>query len=373
MAGFQQERLDRTCHGGGVSLYVKDSIKYKPHPDIPRDDLETICIEVQPPKSKSFLVLTWYRPPSSPVSSFDKLERILSYLDKEGKEIILLDDTNCNMPTKQVEQFIDINTKHMNGLYELFSFKQLIKEPTRVTLTTSSVIDHIATTNARNIIESGVHEVSLTDHYMVYCIGKLNGAVEKRHKMIKTHKMKNFDAEVFLSDVFSVCWERMFNETGDINALVNYCSSLFSLIIEKHAPIREMRVSEKYCPWVNKDLKALMLTRDKLKKAALKRKSQFLMDSYRQIRNKVNIMNTQLKKQYYTDKVLAYQGNLKESWKTINELLNKRSKSSNIICLNDMGTKIVDKMDISNIMNNYLCSVGKDLANSIALVPNPLL
>ena len=294
-------------------------------------------------------------------------------MDKEGKEIILLGDTNCDLPTKQAEQPIDNDTKHMTGLYELFSFKQLVEEPTRVTLTTSSIIDHVATTCARNIVEAGVHKVTLSDHYMVYCIRKFNGAVEKGHKMIKTRKMKNFDKEAFLADVSGICWEQMFSETDDINALVNYWSSLFSLIIDKHAPITEMRVSEKYCPWIDKDLKALMQTRDKLKKAASKRKSQFLMDSYRQVRNKVNTMNSHLKKQYYTDKISSCQGNMKESWKTINELLNKRSKSSNIECLKDLGTETVHKKEISNVMNNFFCSVGKDLANKIAPVPNPLL
>ena len=43
------------------------------------------------------------------------------------------------------EQPIDSNTKHMASLYELFSFKQLIEGPTRVTLTISSIIDHVAT------------------------------------------------------------------------------------------------------------------------------------------------------------------------------------------------------------------------------------
>ena len=105
--------------------------------------------------------------------------------------------------------------------------------------------------------------------------------------MIKTRKMKNFDKEAFLADVSGICWEQMFSETDDINALVNYWSSLFSLMIDKHAPITAMRVSEKYCPWIDKDLRALMKPRDQLKKAASKRKSQFLMDSYRQVRNKV--------------------------------------------------------------------------------------
>ena len=373
MAGYQQERLDRRCNGGGVSIYIRDSIKYKRRLDLPTNDLELICIEIEPPKSKSFLVLAWYRPPSDPVGSFNKLEKVLSVLDKEGKETILFGDTNCDLAPKQAEQPIDNNCKHMLDLYELFSFKQLVEEPTRVTLTTSSIIDHIATTRARNIVKSGVYKVSLSDHYMVYCIRKFNRAVEKGHKMIKTRKMKNFNEEAFLADVSSICWEQMLSETDDIDVLVSNWSNFFSLIIEKHAPMTVMRVSEKYCPWIDKDLKKLMQTRDKLKKAAAKRKSQFLMDSYRQVRNKVNVLNIQLKKQYYTNKISACQGNMKESWKAINELLNKRSKSSNIDCLKESGSETVHKKDISNAVNSFFCSVGKDLADKLDPAPNPLL
>ena len=107
-------------------------------------------------------------------------------------------------------------------------------------------------------------------------------------------------------------------------------SGPFSLIIDKHAPLCEMRVSEQYCPWIDRDLRDLMRTRDKLKKSAVKSKSALLWDSYRQVRNKVNSLGTQQKKEYYNDKISACKGNMKESWKTINELLNKRSKSSNI-------------------------------------------
>eukprot|EP00794_Sanderia_malayensis_P015572 gene15572-17148_t len=96
--------------------------------------------------------------------------------------------------------------------------------------------------------------------------------------------MKNFNVEAFLADVSGMCWEQMLTGTDDIDVLVSSWSNLFSLIIEKHAPMTVMRVSEKYCPWIDKDLKKLMQTRDKLKKAATKRKSQFLMDSYRQAR-----------------------------------------------------------------------------------------
>ena len=65
--------------------------------------------------------------------------------------------------------------------------------------------------------------------------------------------------------------------------------------------LSEMRVSERYCPWIDKDLWDLMRVRDKIKNSAVKRKSPILMDSNRQIRNKVNALNVQLKKQHYVN------------------------------------------------------------------------
>ena len=342
-------------------------------PDVPVDDLEIICIEVEPPKSKPFLVLAWYKPPSDPVASFDKLEKVLSYLDKEGKETILLGDTNCDLTIKQANQPNGNDTRHVTSVYELFSFNQLIKEPTRVTLDTSSIIDHITTTCARNIITSGVHDVSMSDHYMVYCSRKFDGTVEKGHKMIKTRKMKKFNEQAFLSDVAGINWEQMLTETDDINVLVNHWTSIFSLIIDKHAPLCEMRVSEKYCPWIDRDLRDLMRTRDKLKKSVVKSKSAPLLDSHRHVSNKVNALNTQQKKEYCNDKISAYKGNMKESWKTINELLNKRSKSNNIDSLKESGPETVHRKDIPDTMNSYFFLVGKDLADKISPVSNPLL
>ena len=64
---------------------------------------------------------------------------------------------------------------------------------------------------------------------------------------------------------------------------------------------------------------------------------------------------------------------MKESWKTINELLNKRSKSSNINSLKESGSETVHRKDIPHEMNSYFCSVGKDLADKISPVANPLL
>ena len=94
---------------------------------------------MQLPKSKPYFNISWYIPPRDSVGTFDKIEKVLSYLDKEGKETILLGDTNCDLTIRAPELPTDNNSKHICSLYELFSFRQIIDEPTRVTPNRSSI------------------------------------------------------------------------------------------------------------------------------------------------------------------------------------------------------------------------------------------
>ena len=179
IAGYHEERLERSARGSGVSIYVRDSIRFNRRMDVPIEDLELIFIEISPQKCNSVVVLAWYRPPSDPIWTFEKLETVLLFLDTKGKDIILLGGTNCDLTKVITNQPIENHARHMSEVYNLFSFKQLIQEPTRVSLTTSSLIDHIATTCPTNNVDSGVLQVSMSDHYLVYCRRKLNGAHEK--------------------------------------------------------------------------------------------------------------------------------------------------------------------------------------------------
>ena len=124
----------------------------------------------------------------------------------------------------------------------------MVWEPTRVNVSSSSIIDHVATNCANNIIKSGVQKISLSDRFKVYCIRKLNGAMEKSHELIKTCKMKGFNELAFLSEIASIGWDQMVTETDDVNVLVNTWTHIFSLIIDKHSPVVEKHVSDKYCP-----------------------------------------------------------------------------------------------------------------------------
>ena len=137
-----------------------------------------------------------------------------------------------------------------------------------------------------------VYEIGMSDHYTVYCIRKFNGTVERDHKIIKTLKMKNFNQYAFLSDVSNICWEHIVSKTDDVNYSVCEWTNLFSLKIEKHAPLSQIRVSEKCSSWINNELETLMRTRARLKIAPVKSQSPALMRSYRKARNASNTLNT---------------------------------------------------------------------------------
>jgi len=60
--------------------------------------------------------------------------------------------------------------------------------------------------------------------------------------------MKHFSENQFLFDVSSICLGQFFQQTNNIDMLVNNRSSMFSFVIENHALVKEIRVSERYCP-----------------------------------------------------------------------------------------------------------------------------
>lgn len=78
--------------------------------------------------------------------------------------------------------------------------------------------------------------------------------------------MKNFREDPFLAEISTIQWRFILSQTDDVDILIEEWATLFNIVIEKNAPMREIRVSDKYCQWINSSLKALMKQRDKHKK-----------------------------------------------------------------------------------------------------------
>ena len=240
---YKLHRKDRNRHGGGVAMYIKENINYTIRDDLPNHNLELICIRIQPFHSEPFDIVSWYRPLNDLIEGFRHLERVLSFVDCKSKEIILLGDTSCNLMNNETETSHS-HVQALENIYQQFGFSQVIREATRVTLTTSTLIDHIAVSNKLNILESGVIKTTFSDHYLIYCNGKFRGAFIKEHKFIMSRKMKNFDKEAILRDVSTLPWDNIVRSLETLGETIDRFTETLMLLIEKHAPLQHRRVSK---------------------------------------------------------------------------------------------------------------------------------
>ena len=69
--------------------------------------------------------------------------------------------------------------------------------------------------------------------------------------------MKNSSEEDFLKDLRNVDWKKIVTSTDNISLIVEQWPNMFSIILEKHAPTQNRRVSEKFSPWLTKEFKLL--------------------------------------------------------------------------------------------------------------------
>jgi superfamily II RNA helicase len=94
-----------------------------------------------------------YRPPSALSELFDHFEKLIKTIDNENNEMYTLDDLNCDL----LNQIMNLTfLQKINSLYELYQLSQLIDDAARVTIKTTSLIDHIATNTPEKISDCGV-------------------------------------------------------------------------------------------------------------------------------------------------------------------------------------------------------------------------
>ncbi len=110
------------------------------------------------------------------------------------------------------------------------------------TRTTKTLIDHVSTNRPNYVPLAGVIKIGITDHYMVYCIQKLNTKSRTCKLQNKTEyrSLKNYDKKAFLSDLRTIDWERAMSASqGDPNKMVNDFYDLFCSVLDVHAPINK--------------------------------------------------------------------------------------------------------------------------------------
>ena len=164
-------------------MFIRSTINYKIRSDITPDNLKTITVEITKPNAKPFLLNTWYRPPEYACRCVYRLYEILmQMMDHENKEIICIGDFNCDWLSPEKSE-----TKKLSELANMFQLEQFIKEPTRITCQTRTLIDLVFSNRPETIIKSGVDHVGMSDHSLIYVHRKIS-IPRKQPKIINTRQ-----------------------------------------------------------------------------------------------------------------------------------------------------------------------------------------
>ena len=208
LPGFEVVRKDRSVNGrrgGGVCIYLRSNINYQIRNDLCDDRLECVVIEIIRPHSRPFIVSTWYKPPNSPQDIFRQFESLIDKVDYEQKDFYLLGDLNCNMHDGS-----NHNPSTLTNILDIYGLSQLISEATRITPTSSTLIDLCITSSPEKISKAGVVHLGISDHSLVFMTLKICYERTGSHRTIETRAFKNFNHHHFLDDVAQQPWHKFF-------------------------------------------------------------------------------------------------------------------------------------------------------------------
>ena len=196
MKFFVSIEIDR--HGGGVSFYIRSDISYKLNSFL-SNEIENITFDILMPHTKPITVGIIYRPPNQS-KLLDIFEENLPKLSTSYREIYFLGDFNIYLfeNGKYVFQEPSSNNKNLDSFTKkdhecctLFGLKQLIKCPTRVTCNSSSILDHALASFPDRVSQSGLTDIGISDHQLIYCTRKTARIKRYCHKQMTFCSLKN--------------------------------------------------------------------------------------------------------------------------------------------------------------------------------------
>ena len=255
-------------------MYIHKSIDYCLREDLLRPDIESISIQVKLGNYyKPFIVTSLCRPP---VAYFNELDNLFGTLDTEDKETIYFGDTNCDMldPANN-------DTKHLKKLRIKCNLVQLIKDPTRTTATTKTIIDHMITNKPEFVSESNVLSCGISYHDVVFLTKQMRlPKLKARPETLNVRNYKRFNLNAFRQDTRSVPFDEIKNIARDANEMWTLWKAFFVDILNKHAPITNIQVKGNKISYITSELKSMIRQRDYLKAKANKTGSCILRQAY---------------------------------------------------------------------------------------------
>jgi hypothetical protein len=322
---------------GGVAIYLHKSFNYNILPILVSDLWDGLFLEIVSDtnlsclQEKKLVLGNIYRPPRNNVESLEtfvnETSNLFEHLHRH-KNVLIAGDFNIDLLKLKENNSVNNYFEHLLS----FSYIPKISVPTRLTQKHGTLIDNflIKISECFSQTTAGVLLKNISDHLPYFiCLDYLNyrsentkyikvmsnSAPEFKNYLINANILDNLDRNIF----------------ADPNANYNNLNDILKFGMDNFFPIKTLRF-DKYkhrkCPWMTKGMLISIKYRDKMytKLKSLSTGHPMYIPQKINLQTYNRILKKSIrtaKRNYYFERFDKFKNDMKRTWVTIKEILNK--------------------------------------------------
>ena len=295
-------------------------------------------------------------------------------LEKYRLNINLAGDYNLNL--------LKINNDELgNEFFDLITSHSLLPQitlPSRLSQTSGTLIDTILCKAHISIkpTTAGILLNTLSDHQPCFIILGITFCGCNNPKFIRKYVQLESVIDNINSDIRSSGLDDKIDTSMTADPNISY--SIIHDVIEKNKKthmtsklVKYNKYKHKKSKWITRGLLRSMRFRDNLyKKIKLTNPASREYETLRiNLKTYNKILRTSIcsaKKQFLAYTFEKYKSDIRNTWKSINEVLSKKgNKNTPPTSLNVNGNEITNTSEITNMFNTFFTNIGNELANKI--------
>ena len=355
-ASFHQSR---NRNGGGVSLYIKQTLHPTLIPELTTTDVDIECVAAEfVSNNQKCLIAEIYRPHKNYNIFLTKIEDILNYIkEKNYTKWYLMGDFNSDLLKRNDPK----STKLINLMCAHASLCTITK-PTRLDAVRGSatLIDHIWTSDFFNSTNNIIIWDDMTDHFPI-CSSFKTLSQPCNHKFITRRKFTEAAKVAFSRDISEKDWNDIYciNDANDAyDIFIDYFSTLYDRYFPKVTVKIKLRPRQSSAPYMTPALRDMYREKRRLHRLA-KRWPITHKQAYIDCRNTFDRQLKHARNEYYKNLLQSHSGDPKPTWKIINDILGRNKPQDELI-------DKPDDVDISHadFINNYFIETVDNLMSN---------
>ena len=368
---------------GGLMIFVKSNYKYRIIEQVNNSTIwEGLFCEITDETGHfSLIVGDIYKPPrqnnnNENIQQFlDELQPVVEKIDKLNKNIFLAGDYNIDLlKINERELFAEFLDRMIHN-----SIFPQITLPTRFSTHSCTLLDNIFCKISDHIkdITSGIILTAISDHLPCFVNVKLQNNICKQppkrvKQKINTEKaMQSLISDLSKLDIHNKMIHSVEHDPNENYAIL---SNIIKQHKERHFATRLVKFNKKRHKtnsWITYGLIKSINKRDSIYRQLKKTKPDDQL--YDEKKQNLALYNSILKKAireqkcvFYDNLFNTYKSDIKKTWKSISEILNKTNRRVNKIEKIVKNNNVVtDKNEIADSFNEFFANIGPLLASKI--------